>query len=136
MRHGRPIAIRPAWPSGPRSCIPSSSWRWQRRSRTHAEAAWDAVVGRLLHLGDAGVELDRLLTRAVPAQVVAQIDDSVNLLVRKPPIDEDEDDEAAPADETDRLTASLPSGAVNMAEIADDEAERDQEKSLTAPERS
>ena len=33
-----------------------------------------------LPLGDAGVELDRLLTRAVPAQVVAQIDDSVTQL--------------------------------------------------------
>jgi serine/threonine-protein kinase len=105
--------------------------RWQRRSRTRAEAVWDAVVGRLLHLGDAGVELDRLLTRAVPAQVVAQIDDSVNLLARKPPVDEDDDEVAAPADEADRLTASFPPGTVNLAEIADDEAERDRQKSLT-----
>src|SRR5208283_6158755 len=53
--------------------------RWQRRYRSRAETLWDSLVGRLFHLGDAGPTLDRLLTRAVPAQVVAQIDDSVNL---------------------------------------------------------
>ena len=70
--------------------------RWQRRYQSRAETLWDSLVGRLFHLGDAGPTLDRLLTRAVPAQVVAQIDDSVNLLAKKPPLDEQDDDEPAP----------------------------------------
>ena len=69
--------------------------RWQRRFRSRAETLWDALVGRLFHLGDAGVELDRLLTRSVPAQVVAQIDDSVNLLAKKPPAEDEEEPEEA-----------------------------------------
>jgi serine/threonine-protein kinase len=79
--------------------------RWQRRFRSWPETLWETLVGKLLHRGDAGVELDRLLTRAVPAQVLAQIDDSVNLMVKKPPPEEDDQaDEAAGADETDRLS--------------------------------
>jgi eukaryotic-like serine/threonine-protein kinase len=100
--------------------------RWQRRFRSRAETLWDSLVGRLFHLGDAGPNLDRLLTRAVPAQVVAQIDDSVNLLAKKPPLDEQDDDEPAPADEADRLTASLPAGSLNLDELAQDEAGEDQ----------
>ena len=49
------------------------------------------MLGRFFHVGDAGVELDRLLARDVPARVVAQIDDSVNLMADKPPADEDEE---------------------------------------------
>ena len=113
----RPCATRPAqahrdpasqalWPEVVYPLIELA--RWQRRFRSRPETLWDALVGRLFHVGDAGVELDRLLTRAVPAQVVAQIDDSVNLLARKPPAEEDEDDEEqAPADETDRLALHL-----------------------------
>ncbi len=99
--------------------------RWQRRYRSRAETVWDFLVGRLFHLGDAGLALDRLLTRAVPAQVVAQIDDSVNLLAAKPPLDE-EDAEPAPVDETDRLTASLPASSLSLEELAHDEPSRDQ----------
>src|SRR5208337_672606 len=73
----------------------------------------------------AGPTLDRLLTRAVPAQVVAQIDDSVNLLAKKPPLDE-QDDEAAPVDEADRLTASLSASALSLDELAQDEPGKDQ----------
>ena len=100
--------------------------RWQRRHRSRAETLWDSLVGRLFHLGDAGPTLDRLLTRAVPAQVVAQIDDSVNLLAKKPPLDEQDDDEPAPADEADRLTASLAASALSLEEPAQDEPGRDQ----------
>ena len=100
--------------------------RWQRRYRSRAETLWDFLVGRLLHLGDAGPALDRLLTRAVPAQVVAQIDDSVNLLAKKPPIDE-RDEEPAPVDEADRLTASLPVSALSLDELAQDEPDKDQD---------
>ena len=40
--------------------------RWQRRYRSRAETLWDAVVGRFFHVGDAGVELDRLLDAQRP----------------------------------------------------------------------
>ena len=56
-----------------------------------------APAGSVPHRGDLGlpgrpgaprrrrgVVLDRLLTRTVPAQLVAQLDDSLNLLVEKP----------------------------------------------------
>jgi serine/threonine-protein kinase len=99
--------------------------RWQRRFRSRAEIIWDFLVGRFFHLGDAGPSLDRLLTRDVPARVVAQIDDSVNLLAAKPPLDE-EDVQHAPVDEADRLTASLPTGSVSLEELAGDEPGRDQ----------
>jgi serine/threonine-protein kinase len=104
--------------------------RWQRRYRSRAEMIWDAVVGRIFHLGDAGVELDRLLQRTVPSRVVAQIDDSVTLLAKKPPVDEEEEEDAAPADETDRLSASISASAVAMAELAEDQAGQDSEKGL------
>ena len=72
-------------------------------------------------MGDAGVELDRLLRRAVPAKVVAQIDDSVNLLAKKPPVEE-ESDEEPPQDETDRLGASISASAIDLDELAEDQA--------------
>ena len=95
----RAAALRYASPQAHRDPASQALWpevvyplielaRWQRRFRTRAETLWDALVGRLFHVGDAGVELDRLLTRSVPAQVVAQIDDSVNLLAKKPPPEE------------------------------------------------
>jgi len=100
--------------------------RWQRRYRSRAETLWDSLVGRLFHLGDAGPTLDRLLTRNVPAQVVAKIDDSVNLLAKKPLLEEQDDDEPALVDEADRLTASLPASALSLDELAQDELGRDQ----------
>ncbi|MGC8643051.1 MAG: hypothetical protein ACP5XB_24595, partial [Isosphaeraceae bacterium] len=87
---------------------------------------WDALVGKLLHLGDAGLELDRLLTRTISAQVVAQIDDSVNLMAQKPPEDEEEEAEDAGAFETERLAISAES--LDIDELAADEAHK--QKSL------
>ncbi|HKM54389.1 MAG TPA: hypothetical protein VJY33_13340, partial [Isosphaeraceae bacterium] len=92
--------------------------RWQRRYRTGAEVVWDAVAGRLFPGIDAGRTLDRLLSRTVPAQVVAQIDDSVNLLAKLSPVESEDDDEPAAIDEADRLTASLADGGVHLDELA------------------
>jgi len=94
--------------------------RWQRRYRTRAEVVWDAVAGRLFPGIDAGRTLDRLLSRTVPAQVVAQIDDSVNLLAKLSPVESEDDDEPAAIDEADRLTASLADGGVHLDELADE----------------
>jgi serine/threonine-protein kinase len=74
--------------------------RWQRRFRSRAEIVWDAVAGRLFPAGDAGRTLDRLLSSSVSAQVVAQIDDSVNLLAKIRPVESEEDDQLAIDDVT------------------------------------
>ncbi len=106
--------------------------RWQRRFRTRAETLWDTLVGRLFRPGDAGRTLDRLLARSVPAQVVAQIDDSVNLLAKKPPVDAEEDadgEHESAADETDRLSARLSSAAVDLDDLAQ-EASKDKDQEL------
>lgn len=108
--------------------------RWQRQTRSPFRSLWDFVAGKLLHLPDPGLELDRLLQRDVPAQVVAEIDHSVRQLARKPP-SEDEDTATSPADETDRLSFSLdaaPPGP-GLAELATepDTSTRDQHRLLT-----
>ena len=54
--------------------------RWHRRIRTRTEAVWDYVCGTVCTFADAGVVLDRALDRAVPAPLVAQLDDAMNCL--------------------------------------------------------
>jgi serine/threonine-protein kinase len=98
--------------------------RWHRRIRTRTEAVWDYLSGRL-HVGGAGVVLDRAINRVVPAPLVSQLDDSLNLLVDNPRLDDLEADpfaQAAP-DETDRLTASLTNSQVSLADLAAEQAE-------------
>ncbi|MFO0889263.1 MAG: serine/threonine-protein kinase [Isosphaeraceae bacterium] len=95
--------------------------RWQRRSRGRIEAIWDAIVGTLFRAGDAGVELDRLLRRTVPAQVVAQIDASAGLLDRRPPEDDEDDAEPAP-DEADRLGVAISGSSLDLDDLAADAA--------------
>ena len=97
--------------------------RWHRRIRPRAEAVWDYVCGRL-HVRDAGVALDRALSRSVPAPLVAQIDDEMKLFADNAGLDSEMADPfgAAPTDASDRLTASLNASTVNLVELA---AERD-----------
>ena len=82
--------------------------RWHRRIRPRTEAVWDYVCGRL-HVPDAGVALDRALSRSVPAPLVAQLDDEMKLFVDNPGLDDVESDPfaAASRDQADRLAASL-----------------------------
>jgi serine/threonine-protein kinase len=69
-----------------------------------------------------------MLTRAVPARVVAQIDDSVKLLAKKAPdLDDDNDDDAPVRDATARLGASLKDAAVDLSELTVNESQNDQE---------
>ncbi len=94
--------------------------RWHRRIRGRTEAIWDYIGGRILHVPDAGVVLDRAIDRVVPAPLVAELDESMNLLAEDPqarrrgsrPLRR-----AAP-DETDRLTASLAGSQVSLVELA------------------
>jgi serine/threonine-protein kinase len=90
---------------------------------------WDYLCARILHVPDAGVELDRALSRNVPAPLVAQLDDSLDLMVESPRLEDEDADPFAQPDEADRLAASISAdGAkVDLAEIAaePDAAERD-----------
>jgi serine/threonine-protein kinase len=94
--------------------------RWHRRVRSRTEAIWDYLSARILHVRDAGVELDRALSRNVPAPLVAQLDDSLDLMVESPRLEDEEADPFAQPDETDRLAASMSieGGGVDLAEIA------------------
>ncbi len=55
--------------------------RRQRQLRSGTEAFWDAVCGSILHVGDAGVRLDKAIRVAVPAQVVRELDISLARIV-------------------------------------------------------
>jgi serine/threonine-protein kinase len=98
--------------------------RWHRRMRTRTEKVWNYLCGRVLHVPDAGVVLDKELDRAVPAPLVAQLDDSLNLLIENPQLDEEEADPFAEQEEADRLTATLTSSQVNLADLAADRVEK------------
>jgi len=105
--------------------------RWHRRLRTRTEAVWDYLSGKILRVPDAGVALDQALGRAVPAPLVAQLDDSLDLMVENPRLDDEEADPFAVApDETDRLTASLTNSQVSLVDLAAELADDDKGKGL------
>jgi serine/threonine-protein kinase len=105
--------------------------RWHRRVRPRTEAVWDYLCGRILHMPDAGVVLDRAIDRVVPAPLIAELDDSLKLLAENPRLDdEDADPFTAAADEADRLTASLTGDRVSLAELAAEPAESHKSKSV------
>ena len=74
---------------------------------------------------DAGVQLDRALNKAVPAPLVAHLDDEIDLMVESPRLEDEDDPFAAPVDEDDRLAASITVGQASMAEIASEPASSD-----------
>jgi eukaryotic-like serine/threonine-protein kinase len=92
--------------------------RWHRRVRSRTEAVWDYLCARVLHVPDAGVQLDRALHRNVPAPLVAQLDDSLDLLVDSPRLEDEEGDPFAPVDDDDRLAASITDSPLSLEEIA------------------
>jgi len=105
--------------------------RWHRRIRTRTEAMWDYLSGRLLRVPDAGIVLDRALVRSVPAPLVAQLDDSLDLLVENPKLEDDEADPFAPAaDEADRLTATLTGSRVSLVDLAAEPVDTDKDKGV------
>jgi hypothetical protein len=95
--------------------------RWQRQSRTRAEALWDNLCARVLHVPDAGVRVDRAIQRSVPAQVADELDVSLDAFEEEPVLEAD----APPADETDRITVGIRPGSVNLDEIASERAAGD-----------
>jgi eukaryotic-like serine/threonine-protein kinase len=70
--------------------------RRQRHLRSGAEAVWDAVCGSLLHIGDAGVKMDRAIRVAVPYQVMQQLDGSIDKMIDDPIIEVEPPPEPAP----------------------------------------
>jgi hypothetical protein len=61
--------------------------RRQRHLRSGTEAVWDAVCGNLLHIGDAGVKMDRAIRASVPVQVMQQLDVSIHKIIDDPIIE-------------------------------------------------
>ncbi len=107
--------------------------RWHRRIRGRTEAIWDYISGKILHVADAGVKLDQAIERVVPAPLVAELDESLELMVEDQRLDDDEADPFAAVavpDETDRLTASLTGSRVSLVELASEPAQSDKSKNL------
>ena len=63
---------------------------WQRTFRPRHEAIWDYVVGKLLHVPLAGVQLDKMMVIAIPLDVAEQLDLDLTTFVDEPEIAEDE----------------------------------------------
>ncbi len=97
--------------------------RWHRRIRSRTEAVWDYLCANVIRVPDAGVRLDRAMVRAVPRPLAAQLDDSMDLMIESPRLDEEAPDPFAAADEADRLAASMTGSQVSLAEIASESAE-------------
>jgi eukaryotic-like serine/threonine-protein kinase len=106
--------------------------RWHRRIRGRTEAIWDYLSGKILHVADAGVKLDRAIDRAVPAPLVAELEESLNLMVEHPRLDDDDEADpfAAAPDEADRLTTALTGSRASLAELASEPPEPDKSKHL------
>jgi hypothetical protein len=103
--------------------------RWHRRIRGRTEAIWDYLSGKILHVADAGVVLDRAIERAVPAPLVAELDESLKLLDENPRLDDEQADPfAAAADDADRLTATLSGSRVSLVELAAEPANSEKAK--------
>ncbi len=99
--------------------------RWHRRVRSRTEAVWDYLCARVLHVPDAGVQLDLALHRNVPAPLVAQLDDSLDLMVDSPRLEDEEGDPFAPVDDDDRLAASMTGDQLSLEEIASESVSLD-----------
>ena len=93
--------------------------RWQRQFRPRHEALFDYLSAKVLRMPDAGVRLDRMIVKSVPAQVAEQLDEGLSAFVDDPRLD---DDAAAPPDAGDeRLVGS----GMSFHDLATDIAPRD-----------
>ena len=70
--------------------------RRQRHLRSGTEAVWDAVFGSLLHIGDAGVKMDRAIRLSVPYEVMKELDVSIDKIIDDPIIEFEPPPEPAP----------------------------------------
>ena len=79
--------------------------RWQREFRPRHEMLFDYLSAKVLRMPDAGVRLDRMIVKAVPAQVAEELDAGLLAFVDDPRLDGDEP--AAVDAEDDRLTSNM-----------------------------
>jgi eukaryotic-like serine/threonine-protein kinase len=102
---GRDPASLELWPEVVYPLIERA--RWQRQLRSNTEAIWDNVTA-VLRLPDAGVQLDRVIRKVVPPQVVEKLDLSLAVFEEDPVLDADlvVEAEAEPAPRGVRIGAS------------------------------
>lgn len=62
--------------------------RRQRQLRSRTEVLWDALGAPLLHVGDAGLRMDRMMVRSVPKPVIEKLDVALANLIDEPMIEE------------------------------------------------
>ncbi len=62
--------------------------RRQRQLRSRTEAVWDTLGARLLHVGDAGIRMDRMMVRSVPEPVIERLDVTLANLIDEPMIED------------------------------------------------
>jgi eukaryotic-like serine/threonine-protein kinase len=98
--------------------------RWQRQSRGGAEAVWDYICERVIHVPDAGVRLDRAIRGAVPSQVVERLDDEVNGFIDEANLDFDMGAAEPPADDSESFASRIGQG-VSLHDLATEDGPRD-----------
>lgn len=97
--------------------------RWQRQQRPAAEAILDNVC-QILHIPEAGVQLDRAIKKVVPKQVIEDLDLEVAKFIDEPQLDLDPAEAAGPVDrEAERIRNSVQLDRRTIDELANDLAE-------------
>lgn len=94
--------------------------RWQRHSRSRAEALWDQLCVRFLHIPDAGVRLDRAFEKAVPARVVEELDAELDAFEDEPDLDAELRPSDSQSVRADRLSDGMGHSKVNLEALIDD----------------
>jgi len=84
--------------------------RWQRSFRPRHEQLWDYVSAHVLRAPDAGVRLDRMILRSVPARLTDRLDEDLAGFADEPRLDFDDEAPGA-ADDEDREAGRLTLGA-------------------------
>jgi serine/threonine-protein kinase len=106
--------------------------RWHRRIRTSTEAVWNYVRGRL-HVPDAGVAFDQMLSRSIPAPLFQHLEDEVLLFSNNVRLENPNSDPfaAGSRDQADQLAASLTTSRSDLARLAEELVEAEPEKEMS-----
>jgi serine/threonine-protein kinase len=99
--------------------------RWQRQTRSKFEELWDNICGKILHVNDAGINLDHAIDAAVSRVVVDELDQSVVAFEIDPELDEEIGDEKDATEDRDihRIKMKVDHASLDALEI--DEKNRD-----------
>lgn len=104
--------------------------RWQRSFRPRHEALFDYLSASVLRRPDAGVRMDRLIVRVVPATVVDDLDEAIDAFSEEPRLADDEPP-AEGLSGVDRLAASI--GDLSLEELGVDHSGKNQSLVLLTP---